>query len=321
MEKDINKELPKITIKEFFEKCSVELKLSIIAGEKGLEKKEIASPKIQKLGLALADPVQFIHKERVQIIGESEISFLYNLSEEKRIQAIRNLDHNKICCLLITKNIEPPKDLLVFANENDLPVLRTSNASSETVNDLSKFLGTELAPHLTLHGVLLGMYGIGVLILGDSGIGKSECALDLISRGHRLIADDAVKIKKIREQITGESPEITYEHLEIRGLGIINIREIFGISAVGKKKRVELIIELKAWDELIDVERFGLELQNEKLIGVKVNKFVLPVSVGRNLATLMETAVRLYLLKTHGFNAAQRLFEKHSEVVKEVGKQ
>ena len=159
------------------------------------------------------------------------------------------------------------------------------------------------------------MYGIGVLILGDSGIGKSECALDLISRGHRLIADDAVKIKKIGDQITGESPEITYEHLEIRGLGILNVREIFGVSSVGKKKRIELIIELKAWNEVIDVERFGLELQEEKLFEVKVNKFILPVSVGRNLATLIETAVRLYLLKTAGFNAAQKLFEKHSAIV------
>ena len=316
MDNDFENELPKITIKEFVEKSSDELKLSIIAGENGLEKNEIGSPKIQKLGLALADPEQFIHKERIQIIGESEISFLNNLTEKNRIRAITNLDYKNFCCLLVTKNLEPPNELLNFANENDLPVLQTSKASSETVNDLSKFLGEELAPHITLHGVLLEMFGIGVLLLGDSGIGKSESALDLISRGHRLIADDAVKIKKIRDQITGESPEITYEHLEIRGLGILNVREIFGISAVGKKRRIELIIEIKPWEEITDVERIGLELQEQKFFDVKINKFILPVSAGRNLGTLIETAVRLYLLQTEGYNAAQILFEKHSAVVK-----
>lgn len=316
METDLINNVPKITIAEFIKKSSDVLNLSVLAGRYGLEKNVITSSRIQKLGLALAGFAHYIHKGRIQIIGQSEISYLNQLTSEKRIKAIKNLSLEKICCILVTKNLKPPKELLEIADEEQLPVISTSNVSSEAISDATRFLQIELAPHITQHGVLLGMFGIGVLILGESGIGKSECALDLISRGHRLIADDAVLIKKIGDHIKGESPEITYEHLEIRGLGIINVREIFGISAIGKRKQIELLIELKKWNEVVDVERLGLETQEEEIFGVKINKFILPVNVGRNLSTLIETAVRLYLLKIEGFNAAQELIEKHSAMIK-----
>jgi HPr kinase/phosphorylase len=159
------------------------------------------------------------------------------------------------------------------------------------------------------------MYGLGVLLLGESGIGKSECALDLIARGHRLIADDAVLIKKIGENLEGASPELTYEHLEIRGLGIINVRDLFGISAVGNSKKVELCIEFKKWKDTLNIERLGLDSCEETIFGVKLTKFILPVSAGRNLSVLVETAVRVHLLKTAGFDAAQQLIAKHSKIV------
>lgn len=309
-------DVPTISIAEFIEKSSEILDLSVLAGRGGLEKKRISSPRIQKLGLALAGFAHYIHEGRIQIVGQSEISYLNQLPSEKRIRAVKNLDLDKICCILITKSLAPPPELLEIAEEKELPVVRSSNVSSLAISDTARFLQEVLAPHFTKHGVFLGMYGIGVLMLGESGIGKSECALDLISRGHRLIADDAVLIKKIGDRIIGESPEITFEHLEIRGLGILNIRELFGVSAIGKRKQIELLIELKKWDEVLEIDRLGLEIREVEIFDTKISKFVLPVSIGRNLSTLIETAVRLYLLQTEGLNAAQELFERHAAIVR-----
>lgn len=316
MQTDLIKNKPKITVSDFIEKSAADLNLIVLAGKKGLKKREILSSRIQKLGLALAGFAHYIHEGRIQIVGQSEIAYLNQLEKQKRIEAIGNLDLDKICCILVTKNLEPPQELIKIADKRSLPVIRTSDVSSLAINEVTKFLQNELAPHITLHGVLMGMYGIGVLILGESGIGKSECALDLITRGHRLISDDAVFIKKIAERLEGSAPEMIQDHLEIRGLGILNIRDLYGISAIGKNKKIELLIELKKWNELDEIERIGLEIREEKIFGVKLKKFILPVSVGRNISTLVETAVRVYLMHSSGENAAQKLFEKHSESLK-----
>ncbi|CAN5446323.1 HPr(Ser) kinase/phosphatase [soil metagenome] len=308
-------ESPKISVADFIEKSSAELDIEILAGKEGLKQKQIVSGRIQKLGLALAGFTHYIHEGRIQIVGQSEISYLLQLEKTQRIEAISNLDLEKICCILITKKLEPSAELLEIADEWKLPILRTAQVSSNTIGIISKLLSKILAPQITLHGVLIGMYGLGVLLLGESGIGKSECALDLIARGHRLIADDAVLIKKIGENLEGFSPELTYEHLEIRGLGIINVRNLFGISAVGNSKKVELCIEFKKWRDAISIERLGLDSCEEEIFGVKLTKFILPVSAGRNLSVLVETAVRVHLLKIAGFDAAQQLIAKHSEMV------
>jgi HPr kinase/phosphorylase len=251
----------------------------------------------------------------VQIVGQSEISYLNQLAVEKRIEAIRNLDLKKICCVLLTKNLEPPREFLEIAEESGLPVIRTPEVSSIAIGVVSNFLQEMLAPQTMLHGVLMGMYGMGVFLRGDSGIGKSECALDLIVSGHHLISDDVVRVKKIGDKLEGSSPELTYEHLEIRGLGIINIRDLFGVSAIGKQKKIDLCIELKKWDELEEIERLGIETQEEEIFGVMIPKFVLPVSSGRNVSTVVETAVRLHLLRTTGYDAAQKLIEKHTRIL------
>lgn len=315
MRDDLTKAEPRVAVAEFVEKSFDRLKLTILAGKSGVETRQISSARIQKLGLALAGFAHYIHEGRIQIVGQSEISYLEQLSVEQRIEAINNLDLEKISCILITKQLDPPVQLLEIADEQGLPVIRTADASSLAINSVTKYLQEILAPQVTIHGVLMGMYGIGVLVLGESGIGKSECALDLITRGHRLISDDAVLIKKIGECLEGASPEITQEHLEIRGLGIINIRDLFGVSAIGRSKNVELLIEFRKWGDDKDVERLGLETQVDEFFGVKIDKFILPVSVGRNLSTLVETAVRLYLLRANGINSAQDLFEKHSAMV------
>lgn len=306
---------PKISVHDFLEKAPAELNLEVLAGAKSLKIREITSSRIQKLGLALAGFAHYIHSGRVQIVGQSEIWYLSQLEPEKRIQAIYHLDLEKVSCVLITKSLTPPSELLEIAEQNSLPVIRTSKVSSGAINAVTNFLQESLAPQITIHGVLLGIYSLGVLLLGDSGIGKSECALDLIMRGHRLIADDSVQIKKIGEKLEGDSPELTKELLEIRGLGIINVRELFGISAIGRQKNIDLCVELKKWDEFEEIDRLGLETVEEDILGVKITKFVLPVSPGRNTSTLVETAIRLHLLKSNGFDTAQDLIERHNQIL------
>jgi HPr kinase/phosphorylase len=316
MQTDSKNANPKITVAEFIEKSPAEMHLTVLAGKNGLQKNEINSARIQKLGLALAGFAHYIHAGRIQIVGQSEISYLAQLEKDKRIEAIRKLDLEKICCILTTKNLNPPQELIEIADEQSLPVVGTTQVSSKAIGTISSFLEEILAPQVTLHGVLMGMYGIGILILGTSGIGKSECALDLVTRGHYLISDDSVLIKKIGEKLEGTSPELTYEHLEIRGLGIINIRDLFGVSAIGKSKQIELLIEFKKWNEVLEIDRLGLETQEVEIFGVKISKFVLPVSAGRNLSTLVETAVRVHLLRVAGFDAAQKLIDKHTALVR-----
>ncbi len=312
-------ENPNISVAEFIENAPDELEIKVLAGADGLRQNKIVSPRIQKLGLALAGFSHYIHAGRIQIVGQNEISYLLQFASRQRIESLNNLDLDKISCILITKNLEPPPELLQVAAARNLPILRTVQVSSKAINTISNYLLEALAPQITLHGVLMELYGIGVMILGESGIGKSECALDLIARGHRLVSDDSIILKKINGKLIGSSPELTFEHLEIRGIGIINVRDLFGVSAIGKTKQVELVIEVKKWrDDAVRVERLGLDRLEKEIFDVKITKFVLPVAAGRNLSTLIETAVKIHLLRDSGFDAAKNLVDKHSAMLNET---
>lgn len=315
MQFNLQNDKPQLTISEFVEKSPAELNIKVLAGDLGLSKRKITSERIQKLGLALAGFAHYIHSGRIQIVGQSEIQYLAQLETPKKREVLNNLDLTQISCILITKSLEPPLELKEFADQYEIPILQTSLVSSHAITSVTNLLHEALAPTTNLHGVLLGMYGIGVLILGESGIGKSECALDLITRGHRLISDDSVIIKRIGDRLMGEAPELTYEHLEIRGLGILNVRELFGVSSVGKRKRIILCIKLKKWEDFQHIERLGCELQEENIFGIKIPEVVLPVSPGRNISTLVETAVKVHLLREEGYDAARQLIEKHSAMV------
>lgn len=316
MQSNSRNEKPSITLAEFIANAPAEMNFEVLAGANGLQTHVIDSARIQKLGLALAGFAHYIRAGRIQIVGQSEISFLNQLTPEKRTEAIENLDLAIICCVLITRNLEPSKELVEIAEEHNLPIIRTSMVSSMVIGTISKFLNHVLAPQTGVHGVLMGMYGLGVLLLGESGIGKSECALDLITRGHALISDDIILIKRIGDKLEGTSPELTFEHLEIRGLGIINVRDVFGGSAIGKqKKTIDLCVKLEKWDEVEEVERLGLETDEEEVFGVKLPKFLLPVSPGRTTSTLVETAIRVHLLRLNGYDAAQKLIEKHTKIL------
>ncbi len=311
---------PQISVADFVERSPRDLQIETLAGRGGLSEKFIASERIQKLGLALAGFSDYIRAGRIQIVGQSEISYLAQQTSAQRIEVINRLDTEKICCILITKNLAPPEEMLAIADRRKLPILRTNLVSSRAIQTVSAFLADALAPQATIHGVLVGMYGIGVLLIGESGIGKSECALDLITGGHQLVSDDAVLTKKIGGALVGSSPELTREHLEVRGLGIINVRNLYGVWAVAPPKKIVLCIEFKKWRDAPEIERLGLETYNEEILGVKIAKFTLPVSAGRNLATLVEAAVRVFLLRINGVDAAQNLIEKHTALLARGGK-
>ncbi len=317
MSLDKTSDEPKISVAGFIKNAPAELNIEILAGANGLSQNFIASPRIQKLGLSLAGFADYMHDGRLQIVGQSEMSFLLQLDENQRAAILEKLEFNKISCVLITRNLDAPPELLKIGERQNLPVLRTAQSSSEAINIVSDYLSEMLAPRATLHGVLMEMYGIGVLMMGESGIGKSECALDLISRGHRLVSDDAVVVRKIGDKLIGSSPELTFEHLEIRGLGIINIRDLFGVSAIGKPKQIELIIEVEKWNDAIEIERLGLDRFEREILDAKITKFVLPVTAGRNLSILIETAVRIHLLRDSGFDAAKNFVEKHAAALSE----
>jgi HPr kinase/phosphorylase len=309
-------DLPIITVSEFLAHAPPQLELRVLAGAKGVATRQLTTPRIQKLGLALAGFTHYIHAGRLQIVGQTEIRFLEQLDAERRREAINKLALEKISCILVTKGLEPPPELIEAAEAAGLPLISTSVVSSTAINTVTECLQEMLALLAVQHGVLLDIYGLGVLIEGASGIGKSECALDLIARGHRLISDDVVEVRRIgAERLIGTAPELLREHLEIRGLGIINIRDLFGISAVSMTKTIDLSIMLERWDEASEVDRLGIDAQAIEILGVSVPQVLIPVSPGRNLSTLVETAVRVQLLRARGYNAARDFVERHTKMM------
>ena len=307
-----NGESPTITVAEFVARAPEGLPLAFIAGAGGAASRRLDTPRIQKLGLALAGFPHYVHEGRVQIVGQSELQFLGQLSSEERRAAVAKLELEKISCVLVTKGLMPPDELVEACEGSVLPLIQTPLVSSTAITAVTEYLEEALAPRETRHGVFLDLYGLGVLIEGKSGVGKSECALDLIMRGHQLVADDLVEIRRRRPGLLmGAAPDLLREHMEIRGLGILNIRELFGVSAVSGPKQLGLDIKLVRWGEAGDVDRLGLEERTVDVLGVPVPYFVLPVSPGRNLATLVETAVRVHLMRLRGYNAAESFVARH----------
>ena len=314
-------EQPSITVSEFLAHAPSQLELRVLAGAEGAGQRVLTTPRIQKLGLALAGFTHYIHSGRLQIVGQSEIWFLGQLSAERRREAISNLLLERISCVLVTKGLEPPPELIAAAEETELPLLSTPVVSSIAINTVTDYLQEMLAPLVVRHGVLLDIYGLGVLIEGASGIGKSECALDLVARGHRLVSDDVVEVRRIgAERLLGSAPELLREHLEIRGLGIINIRDLFGVSAISTTKTIDLSIRLERWEAASEVDRLGIDAQAIEILDVSVPQVLIPVSPGRNLSTLVETAVRVQLLRVRGYDAAQTFVARHAKMLEEEGK-
>ena len=286
------------------------LPLELLAGADGLDR-VIASPHVQKTGLALAGFHAYLKPGRVLIFGESEIRYLESLDAAARARALRLSLTIDFPCVLITGGFSPPPELLTEAEHARLPLLRTPVVTPTAIAKLSSILEDSLAERTMMHAVLMDVLGLGVLIAGESGIGKSECALDLIVRGHRLVADDTVDVRRRQETILiGTCPELTRYHMELRGLGVINIMELFGIASTRSSKRIELVVQLERWVPTREYERLGIDDVFYEILGLRVPLIRMPVAPGRNIAILVEVAARNQLLRARGHHAARALADR-----------
>ena len=286
---------------------SVGLPIDLLAGRHGLQRR-ITNPYIQKTGLALAGFHEYLQPGRVLIYGESEVRYLEGLAPEARRRALGQSFATEVPCVLITGGLEAPPDLVVEAERAGVPLLVTRIGTATAIGKLTALLEDRLAVREVIHGVLVDILGLGVLMIGESGIGKSECALDLVVRGHRLVADDTVEIRRRAASIiVGSCPELTRHHMEVRGIGVINLRDLFGVASTRTSKRVEFIVQLERWDPHREYDRLGIDETFFDLLGLRIPLVRMPVAPGRNLAILVEVAARNQLLRTRGINAARDL--------------
>jgi HPr kinase/phosphorylase len=296
----------------------VGLPFEVLAGAAGLDRR-ITSPYIQKTGLALAGFHEYLKPGRVLIFGESEIRYLESLEAPARVVAVRLALALDFPCVLITGGFTPPAEVVSEAELASLPLLKTSVATPIAIAKLTSILEDWLAEHTVMHGVLMDILGLGVLIVGDSGIGKSECALDLIVRSHRLVADDTVDIRRRAESILiGTCPELTRHHMELRGLGVINVKDLFGIASTRSSKRVELVVRLERWDPAREYERLGLDDEFFEILGLRVPLIRMPVAPGRSVAILVEVAARNQLLRSRGHHAARELAARLEQTLRDA---
>jgi HPr kinase/phosphorylase len=286
------------------------LRLKSLTGEIGLSR-ELTTARIQKPGLLLTGLLGELHPDRVQVLGVAEIGYLKSLDGEKVEKVLSILSRPSIRAIIVTRAIEPPDFLLEFAREKSIALLSTTLTSSVFIDRLVKYLEEGLAPTKTIHGVLVDVLGIGILITGKSGIGKSECALELVSRGYRLVADDVVIVnRKFPSTLFGTSSELTRYYIEVRGLGILNVKELFGITAIRERKQMDIVVELVRWDTEEEYERIGFKERTQDIIGVKLPHLKIPVSPGRSVATIVEVAARNQLLKIMGHDTYRQFQEK-----------
>jgi HPr kinase/phosphorylase len=291
------------------------LDLEVLSGRDGLDRLVIDTHP-QKTGLALSGFDGYLRPGRVLVFGESEIRYLESMSAEAREAVLRLVLSHDLPCLLITQSFDAPPELLAETDRAAVPLLRTRVGTPDAMSRLALLLDTYLAPRTMVHGVLMDILGLGVLVVGESGIGKSECALDLVVRGHRLVADDAVELRCRSESfVLGSCPELTRHHMEIRGLGLINVQDLFGVASTRTSKRVELVVQLERWEPGREYDRLGLDDQYYDVLNVRIPMIRMPVAPGRNVAILVEVAARNQLLRLFGHHAARRLVNRLNEAL------
>jgi HPr kinase/phosphorylase len=294
------------------------LRVEVLGGAAGLTR-PITSPHVQKTGLAFAGYEEYLQPGRVFVLGESEVRFLERHTQEQQsVIAARTVARDPPC-LLSTGRCQVPAEVVAVYDAAAIPTLHTTALTGVTIARLTALLEDSLAERCMMHAVLMDILGLGVLITGESGIGKSECALDLIGRGHRLVADDMVEVRRRAESvIIGTCPELTRHHMELRGLGLVNVRELFGIASVRSSKRVEFVVQLERWEHGRAYERLGLDDVFVEILGVKVPLVRMPVAPGRSVATLVEVAARNQLLRIRGFHAGRTLARRLEEQLRDA---
>ena len=288
-----------------------EFQFELIYGPEGFEKIEITTDDVNRPGLQLAGFFDYFEPQRLQIMGKAENAYVEQFDEAKRTDIFEKLCATGIPAVIVTRNIEVFPELIEAAKKYDVAVLRTNEFTSSVTSALVASLKVSLAPRITLHGVLVELYGEGILILGDSGVGKSETAIELVKRGHRLIADDAVEIKRVSDRtLVGCAPEIIRHFIELRGIGIVDVRRIFGMGAIKETERVDMIINLEQWVEGKMYDRLGMDNQYTDILGLRIPSLTIPVRPGRNLAVIIEVAAMNHRHKSMGYNAAKELNDR-----------
>jgi HPr kinase/phosphorylase len=303
----------KVKVSELANKFQME----IISGEPGL-KRTIEVADLCRPGLEMAGYFEYHPEDRVQILGKTELAFFERLPEAERKDRMKRLCLDETPCIVITRGLDVPMELVEASDANGITVMRSNVNTTMLAGQITDFLEHKLAPSTTIHGVLVDVYGIGMLISGSSGIGKSETALELVKRGHRLIADDAVEIRQTAENVLiGNAPELIKHLLEIRGVGIINVMTLFGAGAVRNNTKINVVIKLETWQQDKQYDRLGLDEETTRIIETDVPLVTIPVRPGRNLAVIIEVAAMNYRLKRMGFNAALQFTNKLTETINE----
>lgn len=318
----------RLSVAELFEDRREELKLGVIAGKQGMEKSFISSIDIHRPGLALAGFLSEFPADRLQVLGGTEMAFLETFDHEARRLAIKRVVELAPPCFVITNDADAPAELVEELDEAAIPLLVSRLPGAGFIHLVSDYLELRLAPETHMHGTLVDVYGIGLLLVGASGIGKSETALDLVERGHRLVADDLIRIRRQRTILLGEGAEqrpAFQHHVEIRGLGIINLYSIFGIRSIRLQKRIEVVVELKRWEKGMVVDRLGLERKARRILGVSIPLITIPVLPGRNLAMICEVIAMNHLVVLRGYHPVQlfdrelkKLLLQKAKVAKEI---
>ncbi len=302
-----------LTVDKLLKERKELLDLTLLAGAEGVSR-PIQTNEIFRPGLALTGYTERYAFKRVQVFGETEVAYLFSLTPAQRYEAVNRLTAFPVPMLVVTKGIAPPKEMIDVADQAKVPLCSTRMTTTDFISRLGMILDGIFAPSITKHGTLVDVYGVGLLYTGKSGIGKSECALDLVERGHRLVADDMVKItRRTQTTIIGQSNELLGHHMEVRGIGVIDIEKLFGIRAIRLQKRVEVEVRLTYWEGGTSVERLGLEDRYTTVLGVEIPVVTIPISPGKNITVISEVIAMNHMLKVYGENAAEALSKRLSE--------
>ncbi|MBM4760831.1 HPr(Ser) kinase/phosphatase [Bacillus sp. B15-48] len=305
--------MPKVRTVDIIEKFNLEL----ISGEEGINR-PITTSDLSRPALEMAGYFEYYPAERIQILGKTELTFIEKLSPRERAERLEQLCTDLTPGIIVSRSLDVPAELIEAAERESVPLMRAKHKTTRLSSHLTNYLEGKLAPTTAVHGVLVDIYGIGVLITGKSGVGKSETALELVKRGHRLVADDCVEIRQEdQDTLVGESPELIEHLLEIRGIGIINVMTLFGAGAIRTKKRISLNIDLELWDQNKTYDRLGLEEEKMKIIDTDITKMTIPVRPGRNLAVIIEVAAMNLRLKRMGMNAAEQFSNRLADVIED----
>jgi HPr kinase/phosphorylase len=306
-----------ITVKFFYENTRDRFGLKLISNEVGFDR-EILDQNLHRPGLALAGFVELFSSKRVQLFGNTEMRFIEQLDESKKLSSIERLFKFDIPCLVISNGNPPTKEMLHLSDKYSIPIFMTEEPTTKTIYLLSDFLDDQFAPRISMHGSFVDVYGVGMLFVGRSGVGKSEVALDLVERGHRLVADDVVIMTKKGEGILmGAGTDLVKHFMEVRGIGILDVRSMFGVRAIRFQKRLEVVIELEIWDMDTEYTRTGLDDSTKEIMGIKIPYVKLPIVPGKNITVISEIIALNYLLKHYGYNAPKVFKDKLSEKIKE----